>query len=158
MVRLNPEALASLPLFEGMNPSQIEDLAPLGEVNFFEQDVALFSQWDAATYLYVLLSGEVLIEFKPHDGDVLPVSVIKPGGVFGWSSVLGRGEYTSSAISLDQAQTLRFRGESLRRLCESHPETGVTILERLALVIADRLDRTHNQVVQALRRSMQPER
>jgi CRP/FNR family cyclic AMP-dependent transcriptional regulator len=156
MQRLHAEALASLPLFTGMTMEQIEHVARLGEVRLYPNGETLFAQGDPADRLHVLLSGRVNIRFKPHDGDLLSVAEISPGGVFGWSSALGRRAYTSSAISLEECQTFSLRGEALRKLCEIHPETGVTILERLAQVIADRLDSTHSQVVDLLRLSMKP--
>ncbi len=156
MQQLTAEALASLPLFTGMTLEQIEHVARLGEVRLYANGGTLFAQGDLAERLHVLLSGRVNILFKPHDGDVLSVAEIDPGGVFGWSSALGRRTYTSSAVSLEDCQTFSLRGEALRRLCELHPETGVTILERLAQVIADRLDSTHTQVVDLLRLSMRP--
>jgi CRP-like cAMP-binding protein len=156
MQQLNAEALASLPLFSGMTLQEIEHVARLGEVRLYANGETLFAQGDPADRLHVLLSGRVSILFKPYDGDLLSVAQIDPGGVFGWSSALGRRAYTSSAISMDDCQTFTLRGESLRRLCEVHPETGVTILERLAQVIADRLDSTHTQVVDLLRLSMRP--
>jgi hypothetical protein len=42
----------------------------------------------------------------------------------------------------------------LRRLCETHPKTGVVILERLAEVIAERLRSTHEHVVEMLRQGL----
>jgi hypothetical protein len=45
----------------------------------------------------------------------------------------------------------------LRRLCETHPETGVVLLERLAEVIAERLRNTHQCVVDLLRQGVRPE-
>lgn len=156
MHQLNAEALASLPLFTGMSLQEIEHVARLGEVRMYPVGERLFAQGDPADRLHILLSGRVNIVFKPHDGDLLSVAVIDPGGVFGWSSALGRRAYTSSAVSLDACQTFSLRGVALRELCELHPETGVTILERLAQVIADRLDSTHTQVVDLLRLSMRP--
>lgn len=156
MKQLNAEALASLPLFSGMSLEQIEHVARLGEVRLYRDGERLFAQGDPADRLHVLLSGRVTILFKPHDGDLLTVAEIDPGGVFGWSSALGRRAYTSSAVGLEDCQTFSLRGDALRKLCELHPETGVTILERLAQVIADRLDSTHTQVVDLLRLSMRP--
>jgi CRP/FNR family transcriptional regulator len=139
-----------------MAPDEIEHVARMGEVRQYANGEALFTQGEPADRLHVLLSGRVSILFKPHDGDVLTVAEIQPGGVFGWSSALGRRAYTSSAVGLEDCQTFCLRGEALRKLCELHPETGVTILERLAQVIADRLDSTHTQVVELLRLSMRP--
>jgi CRP-like cAMP-binding protein len=62
--------------------------------------------------------------------------------------------YTSSAVALEDSQLLSIRGQVLRRLCETHPKTGVVILERLAEVIAERLRSTHEHVVEMLRQGM----
>ena len=45
---------------------------------------------------------------------------------------------------------LRVRGDDLRRLCLQHPETGTVFLDRLATVIAERLNSTHDLVLSLL--------
>jgi CRP-like cAMP-binding protein len=121
-----------------------------GEV-YFQQD-------HPAERLYLLLSGQVEIRFKPYDGDALTVSVIEPGGVFGWSAALGRASYTSGAVCTADGRCLSIRGSDLRRICEEHPTTGVILLERLAEVIALRLTSTHEHVMELLRQGMRPAR
>jgi CRP-like cAMP-binding protein len=148
-------ALQHLPLFEGMDPSDVDALVRLGETRAYAAETLLFSQGDPADRLYILTDGRVAIRFKPHDGETLTVAEIQPGGVFGWSAALGRRTYTSGAVCLQESRAFSLRGESLRHLCEAHPETGVVILERLAQVIAERLCSTHDQVVELLRLGMQ---
>ena len=98
----------------------------------------------------MLLSGNVSIRFKPHDGEIINVSDIQDGDVFGWSAALGREEYTSCAITTSASDLVGIKGKDLRELCSSHPKVGVVILERLAGVIAERLKNTHAQVVELL--------
>lgn len=148
-------ALERLPLFEGMAPADAEALVRLGETRLYPAGTVLFGQGDPADRLYILLEGQAAIRFKPHDGETLTVAEIGPGGVFGWSAALGRRSYTSGAVCLQDARAFSLRGESLRHLCETRPETGVVILERLAQVIAERLCSTHDQVVELLRLGMQ---
>lgn len=76
---------------------------------------------------------------------------IEEGGVFGWSAALGRKSYTSCAVSIKPSLVLSVKGEDLTMLCEKHPDAGVVILERLADVIAQRLQNTHAHVVRLLR-------
>ena len=118
----------------------------------------LFQQDQPADRLYLLLSGQVEIRFKPYDGEALTVSVIEPEGVFGWSAALGRASYTSGAICTEDGRCLSIRGRELRRICVEHPATGVVLLERLAEVIALRLTSTHEHVMELLRQGMHPER
>jgi CRP-like cAMP-binding protein len=148
------DALRSCVLFTGLSEKQLSDLAELVEGEHLQTGQIVFAQDDPADRLYVLLSGRVAIRFKPHDGETLTVTEIRQGGVFGWSAALGRRSYTSSAVCLEAGEALGLRGADLRRLCETQPETGVVILERLAEVIAQRLRSTHEQVVELLRLGM----
>jgi CRP/FNR family cyclic AMP-dependent transcriptional regulator len=149
------EAIRSLPLFEGLARDDVELLAQSFQRESFPAGMAVFGQGDRAEKLYVLISGRVAIRFKPYDGDVLPVTEVGPGGVFGWSAALNRPCYTSCAIAVGDCQAISISGDELRRLCRAHPQTGVVILERLAGVIAERLNSTHAKVIDMLQEGMQ---
>ena len=146
--------LDNIPLFHGLAPDDIKLLSGKFEPIFFGREQVIFNQGDKADRLYILVSGKVEIRFKPHDGEMITVANIGVGDVFGWSAALGRAFYTSCAVAKSESQALSIRGEVLRELCASHPETGVIILERLAEVIAERLRNTHQKVVELLWRSV----
>ncbi len=141
---------ARLPIFAGLDCDQIRDLQPFLFECTLHKDQTIFEQGQAAEFLYVLLSGEVAVNYKPYDGPVLTVARIEPGGVFGWSAALGRDAYTSGAVALEDGVAYRLRGDSLPVLRTQHPETGKIWLERLASVIAERLRSTHGQVLEIL--------
>ncbi|HEY44947.1 MAG TPA: Crp/Fnr family transcriptional regulator [Anaerolineae bacterium] len=149
------ETLESIPLFQGLKSEDLNLLSERLESDSFSEGEIIFGQGDRADRLYVLISGQVAIQFKPEDGDTITVTEIKEGGVFGWSSALGRKTYTSCAVCLEESEALSVLGDELRELCETHPETGVIILERLAEVIAARLRNAHAHVVEMLQRGMQ---
>jgi CRP-like cAMP-binding protein len=119
------------------------------EVSLGHEEI-VFSQGDPATWLYVLVEGEVRINFKPDDGESMTVSEVDRGGVFGWSAVLGHGTYTSSAICMRDSKALRVSGDALRKVSRERPDIGVILLEDLAAVIADRLKSTHSQVIELI--------
>jgi CRP-like cAMP-binding protein len=143
-----------LPIFKEMTEEQQQLLLPLITLCRFNADQTIFKQGDSADHLYIIENGLVDIIFKPSDGPALQVSRLTRGGVFGWSSALGRENYTSSAQAVMNLEAYRFTGKELRTLCEVNPETGVVILDRLALAIAQRLESTHGQVMSLLKNSM----
>ncbi len=151
-----PRWMESLPLFQGLTPSEMKLVINRFESISFPAEHVVFNQGDPADKLFVVITGRVAIRFKPDDGEVLDVTEVERNGVFGWSSVLGRKSYTSSAICLEDCEAVYVRGDVLRKLCETHAETGVIILERLAEVIAERLRSTHAQVVQLLHQGIHP--
>jgi CRP/FNR family transcriptional regulator, cyclic AMP receptor protein len=139
-----------LAIFEGFDRAEMSLIDPLLEVISFQQDEVIFEQGQFATFLYILLQGEILVRFKPYDGPAIDVAHITPGGVFGWSAALRRSSYTSGALALAGGQAARIRGDQLRHLCEMHSDIGVVLLERLASVIAERLRSTHAQILSIL--------
>ncbi len=139
-----------LPLFEGVNPAQLTLLRQIFTPVDSYANTMLFEQGDPAEFLYLVVVGEVIVNFKPDDGPAITVARVQPGGVVGWSAALGSRSYTSRAECLVYTQMLRVRGTDLRKLCDQNPETGLLILDRLATVIAERLSSTHKQVVALL--------
>jgi CRP-like cAMP-binding protein len=138
---------ARFSIFEGLDESQIGQLTPYLVECQFPPDYIVFEQGQPAENLFILLSGEVNIYYKPYDGPTLTVAHIEPGGVFGWSAALHRDCYTSAAVTMRESLAYRIRGINLQAIRERYPETGQLLLERLAGVIAERLRSTHTQVL-----------
>jgi CRP-like cAMP-binding protein len=147
---MSKDLLKKLPLLDVLNEEQIDILQPLVEKVNCDQDEMIFSQGEEAQYLYLVVEGEVAIRFNPDDGETLTVARVGKGEVFGWSSALGSHTYTSGAHCLQKAKLLRIEGVALKKLCEDYPETGILILDRLAGVIAQRLQGTRDQVAAML--------
>jgi len=143
-----------LPLLRDLTPSQRAILRPIFVPCDFYADDRLFAQGDAAEYLYLVVSGEVIITYQPEDGSQILVTHVREGGVVGWSAALGNRCYTSSAACTCYTQMLRVRGTDLRLLCRECPDTGILILDRLATVIAERLRNTHEQVISLLKQGL----
>lgn len=144
------DVLNQLSLFEGFTLPQLEQLDALFTLFEFPAETMLFGQGDPAEFLFVVVRGEVVVNFKPDDAPAICVTRVRPGGVVGWSAALGSRMYTSGALCTEDCQLLRVRGVDLRGLCQNHPETGGIILQRLAAVIAQRMSNAHEQIVALL--------
>ena len=138
---------AQLSIFSGLNDEQISQLSPYMVECHFKRNQVIFEQGQRADHLYILLAGEVTVNYKPYDGPALTVARIEPGGVFGWSAALGRDIYTSGAVAVQDSLAYRMRGNNLAVLCDQHHDTGMILLDRLAGVIAERLRGSHTQVL-----------
>jgi CRP-like cAMP-binding protein len=147
---VQPQVLATLELFRGLTPEQLDLVSSLVHLEFYAEQQVVFRQGERAEKLHILLSGQVEILLKPYDGEQLLVASISPGGVFGWSAALGRRAYTSDAVATVAGKGLSVRGQALRSFCEAHPESGVLLLERLTEVISSRLRSTHHKVFELL--------
>ncbi len=143
---MNLEKYSHLAFFTGLQPTDIQLLEPYFAPQTWVAGTVIFEQDDYAEYLYLVVNGEVSIRYKPHDGPMMTVTRVQPGGIFGWSAAMNNPAYTSGAICSLDSEVLRIRGKDLRMLCDKNPELGKIILDRLAGVIAER---KHSQLEQA---------
>jgi CRP/FNR family cyclic AMP-dependent transcriptional regulator len=151
---MNLEKYSHLAFFTGMQTTDVQLLAPYFAPQTWVAGTVIFEQYDYAEYLYLVVSGEVSIHFKPHDGPMMTVTRVQPGGIFGWSAAMNNPAYTSGAVCSLDSEVLRIRGIDLRMLCEKHPELGKIILDRLAGVIAERKQSQQEQVSSILASGM----
>ena len=152
------DILPNIPLFENLDPAQITLLKPLFEQFIRPANTTIFEQGEPASYLYLLIKGEVVIRFKPYDTPPITLTRLRAGDVFGWSAVLGSTHYTSSLVSETEIETIRIRGSHLLALVRDHPETGKIIMDRLANVVSSRWKNARTQVQALLNSTNQDKR
>jgi CRP-like cAMP-binding protein len=143
---MNLERYTSLSFFYGLSAPEIQLLAPFFAPQTWVAGTVVFEQGDYAEYLYLVVSGEVTIRYKPEDGPVMNMTRVQMGGICGWSAAMGNPAYTSGAVCALDSELLRIRGVDLRALCEKHPDLGKVILERLSAIIAERQHNQQSQV------------
>lgn len=138
------QELVETPFFKDLTREQYDLLFPLFESFSASSGTEVFKQGDEARYLYIILQGEVAIEYKPYDGPKITLTHLHTCDIFGWSSVVGSRSYTSDAISATPVETLRIRGSDLKRLYMEHPSVLQSILEKLAESVSPRwIDSKH---------------
>jgi CRP/FNR family cyclic AMP-dependent transcriptional regulator len=140
------ESLPFIPLFQGLDPAQIDLLKPHFEQFTCPADTVIFEQDTPAIFLYLLIKGEVEIRYKPYDGPAITLTRLRDGDVFGWSAVVGSPHYTSSIISETQIEAIRIRGSHLLKLFSDAPETGKVVMDRLARMVSPRWGNAQAQV------------
>lgn len=150
---MRSDELSRFLLFKGLNTAQRVELAPLFSPITFRKDETIFAQGAPAQSVYVLEAGAVALQFQPEDGERLTVATLRQESVFGWSAILGRPYYTTSAVCLAPSQTITVLGEKLRALIRSQPELSI-ILGRMALEVADRQTGALSQIINLINAEM----
>jgi len=140
------ETLTDIPLFLDLTPTQLSRLDPLFETYSCPARTIIFEQGEHPQYLYVLIQGTVAIRYKPYDGQTITITHLQKGDAFGWSAVIGSRVYTSGSISKTRVEAIRIRGDDLRTLLRTDPDTGRIILNRLADFVSSRWKNAHAEV------------
>ena len=136
------------PFFEQFQPKHLDKLMTLGSpVHFTEGDI-LFREGDDAPQFYVLLSGRVALEAN-FDGRQVRIDTLFGGDELGWSAVLER-QKQFQARALDSVEALVFEVSRMHDAFDGNPYFGRAFLERLLMVVAERLQNTRLQLAAAL--------
>jgi CRP-like cAMP-binding protein len=138
--------LPIIPLFQDLTAEQTSMLMSIFEKFICPAGTVIFEQGDAAEYLYLILKGEVAINYKPYDAPRIQITRLREGDVFGWSAAIGGKRYTSSVASETDLECIRIHRENLWGLIDNHPETGRIIVDRLALNVSSRWKNAHEQI------------
>jgi CRP-like cAMP-binding protein len=148
------EEFHRLPIFRDLEIQQLCALEALFERYACVEDALIFEQGQPADFLYVLLSGTVVIQFKPEDGPPISITRLKSGDIFGWSAAIGSPCYTSGTRSLEPVEALRIRAEDLKQLRQTQPVISGMILDRFAAAVSSRWHNADEQVKSMLERGM----
>jgi CRP/FNR family cyclic AMP-dependent transcriptional regulator len=157
LYKMNLEKYISLAFFTGLSAADIQLLAPYFAPQTWVAGTAVFEQGEYAEFLYLVVSGEVTIRYKPDDGPMMTVTHVQPGGIFGWSAAMGNPAYTSEAVCTLDSEVLHIRGADLRMLCEKHPALGQIILECLSAIMTERQQSRQSRVNSMLANGMRPQ-
>ncbi len=145
----------NLEIFKGFTDAQLVELKTILTSCQYSTGEVIIRQNEQASDLFIVISGEVEIYHRPYDGSVLTVGRISSGGVFGWSAILGRKKYSSTVTALRDCILYRIPGRKLQSFCEHHHETGVVLLEKMALSVAQQPAQIHEQIMKILQSAME---
>lgn len=143
-----------LTLFDGFNPEELDELKRIIEVAQYSAGEVILRQNQRACNLFIVVNGEVEITHKPYDAPLISVGKLSSGGVFGWSSILGREVYSSTVVTKVATTVYRIQAYKLQQFCELHHETGVVLLEKIAMSVAQHPAKIHEQIMSMINLAM----
>jgi len=128
--------LKQVELFKGIEPRIIHEISDYAEEQVFDTGQVIFKKGDFAEYLYILVEGgiDLTIEGQVH----MSFPVNKPGEVFGWSALVEPHLYTAKAESVSKNKVLVIKGERLKETFQKYPSEALTVMKRLAKIVATR--------------------
>lgn len=132
-------------LFKGMSQEFMSDLAKIMVEESYKKGTILFHECDVPDCFYVLEDGRVRLSIGERGH--LVQTLTEQGEAFGWSSLVERDTYTSSAECVTQCKLIKIDKEKLNTVFEKHLGDGLLFFKRLAGVIGQRLINSYNSLL-----------
>lgn len=96
----------------------------------------LYAIGDVADDIYIVESGSVQHTLGEASQASHVDKVVRPGGVFGWASVLeNQNTRFAKAVCLEPTELVRISGKALIKLFKEHPQAGDVVMSRFATMI-----------------------
>jgi len=149
------QSLARVPLFQRLEPHELEDLAEDVEQVNYQAGEVIFHEYDTGDALYVVEEGAVRIWVTDEDLQQVTLTELKPGQFFGEMAVLDRGQRSSSASAITDIHLHRLSSDNFQKFLMAHPDCAIDViceigarLRQTNLLVAQRASRNVNEVME----------
>lgn len=143
----NPEieqVVETCDLFKGLDKKNIAKIASLCQVETYELGEYIFRQGDFGNSIYIIAEGQVFLErsmdMGARKGNAV-IGILGKGRAFGcWSALLDEAHNLMSSASCQKPTgVVVIKGKDLRDMMVSDVSLGFSVLERLCILLRDRI-------------------
>ena len=138
------------PFLTGMSRAHLALLADCAIATHFEKGQTILRKGEFAKGIYLIESGEVVLESGEESGEPVMVDTIRPGDSLGWSWMFPPYVWRFTAIAVEPLDAIFFYGTTLREYCEKDHSLGYELLKRTNLVMLRGLQATRDRMLSVL--------
>jgi len=124
-------------LFQGLNESQLQRVVDIAKTKNLPGGVTIFNEGDNLKDLYLVQDGSIRLSMRVQlwSGNAALhsiVSIIGPGGTFGWSSMIEPYQATMTAATENKCALVAIDASVLRNMLDEDLVAGYRVMIALA--------------------------
>jgi CRP/FNR family transcriptional regulator, cyclic AMP receptor protein len=147
MIEVSAAALAAHPFLRGMSPDQLSVLAEAARDVSFPARHRLFEDGGNATRFWLIQSGHVSLDLHvPGEGPVV-IETVGMGELLGLSWLFPPYKWAFGAVAATAVEAFEFDAPTVRERCAADPGLGYELNQRIARVLAQRLQATRIRLI-----------
>jgi CRP/FNR family cyclic AMP-dependent transcriptional regulator len=137
---ISPETLRRYPYFGGIGEESLKQIAMLADEVTVPAGTCMFHEGDPAHYLYIIVQGEVNIQYLLGNDELRTVDTLVDGDVLVWSAMIEPYKTTAIGTANKECRLVRISAPKLRELCEHDPLVGYRLTTQIAKLLSHRLE------------------
>jgi CRP-like cAMP-binding protein len=126
-------ALQQVPLFQGLQPENLERICAAGDFRTLPKDGFFFLQGDLAESIYVLLSGRARMTQSSPDGQQVLLRAIGPYSLFGAVAMAQTETYPVTAEASEESTALHWTKLSLMPFVSTYPLLAMNAMQMMSV-------------------------
>lgn len=137
---ISPELLRRYPYFGAVSEDALKSVAMISEEISFPAGEQMFAEDDPAENLFLLMEGEVDLQYTLGNGELRTVDTLVAGDLIVWSALVEPYKCTAVGTIKKDAKLISINGDELRALCENNMDLGYRMLISVTKLLATRLE------------------
>jgi CRP-like cAMP-binding protein len=137
---ISPEILRRYPYFAAAKEESLRELAMLSDEVTVASGSIMYREGDKADRLYILVEGEVDIQYTLGSGELRTVDTIVPGELLMWSALVEPYKSTAVVTTRQNCKLIALDAAKLHVLCDKDREVANHVLLHLTKLLATRLE------------------
>lgn len=127
------ESIIKSPIFGGLNPEQIDQLAEIGRDVHFTRGESIFLEGDQGNGFYVVAAGKIKVFKVSAEGKEQILHIYGPGQPFGEVPVFAGQNFPANALAVENSHLIFFPRQSFIDLISSNPSLALNMLAMLSM-------------------------
>jgi CRP/FNR family transcriptional regulator, cyclic AMP receptor protein len=140
-------SLAAHPFLHGMPPEQLDALAEAARDVRFPAHHRLFEDGGNSGRFWLIRSGTVALDLHMPGQGPMVIETLGMGELLGWSWLFPPYRWAFGAVAVRPVGAFEFDASAVRARCASDPALGYELTQRVARVLAHRLQATRVRLI-----------
>jgi CRP/FNR family transcriptional regulator, cyclic AMP receptor protein len=142
-------ALTAHPFFHGMSRDHLAVIAGSASDVTFPARHRLFEEGGSANCFWLIQSGRVVLDLHVPGEERARIDTIGMGELLGWSWLFPPYLWAFGAMADSPVGAFEFDAQAVRAWCASDPALELEVTQRVARVLAKRLQSTRGRLIAA---------
>lgn len=126
------QAIASAPMFDGLDAAHVDFLAAQSRAIFLPSGQVLFRKGTPSTGFYMVREGLMQLSVSNSEGMVKVVEILRPGGAFGHAVMFLHEPYPVDATALTDSHLVFVPAATVDRVLDENPAMARIMLASMA--------------------------
>ena len=139
---MNPEILKTVSVFSELTPSEMNLLAQVLIEKVIEPGEWIVKEGEVGFSLFLIESGTVEVVKKNSKAEIIPISSMTQGSIFGEFALLGESIRVADVIAKDRVRLFELSYTAIDELATKSPTLGIKIYKIFAKKLIDKINKT----------------
>jgi CRP-like cAMP-binding protein len=141
------DTLRRFPYFAELSDQNLKEIALITEQKTVPAGAQIFAEGDDADFLYVIVRGQVEIQYTVGAEKLLSIQTLNKGDLLVWSSIIEPYKCKALGTAKDETLLLAIDARQLREFFDTDPVLAQLLLHQVSKMLGERLENARHKFV-----------